>query len=187
MMPVFSFRFFLFFMIFAVLNVFSAGVLLAEDGQVHDVIEKKDPYRSTNLPLPRFASVAKEKAFVRTGPGKKYPIKWVIEKQGVPVEITLEFDTWRKIRDVDGQEGWVLKTLLSGNRSGIIISKQSVPLYSSEDINSNYSSIIASLEPSVIVKIKECHGGSCYVDAQGYKGWIERKSLWGVYAEENFD
>jgi len=30
------------------------------------------------------------------------------------VEITAEFETWRRIRDADGTEGWVYHSLLSG-------------------------------------------------------------------------
>lgn len=149
--------------------------------------DKVDPYRSTTFPLPRFASIAQEKAFVRAGPGKKYPIKFIIEKPGLPVEITLEFDSWRKIKDISGQEGWVFRSLLSGKRTAIITGVQPVSLHKHQDIKANYSFVTAMLEPSVIVNIQECEGDACLVEAQGFAGWIERKSLWGVYVDENFD
>ena len=38
---------------------------------------------------------------------------------GTPVEIVQEFDTWRKVRDADGSEGWIHQNLLSGKRAGV--------------------------------------------------------------------
>lgn len=185
MMPVFYYRL-LIILLFS-LPVFAMGGVNSYAQEESEAINKDDPYRSTTFPLPRFASIAKEKAFVRTGPGKKYPIKWVIEKADIPVEIILEFDVWRKIRDIDGQEGWVFKSLLSGERTAFIVGNTSVSLYASQYINDEFAKVIASLEPSVLVKVEECEGDACYVNAQGFKGWIARKSIWGVYADENFD
>src|SRR6185295_13515380 len=73
------------------------------------------------LPLPRFASLDSSEANLRAGPGKDYPILWVYQRRGLPVEIIQEFDTWRRIRDRDGTVGWVQQNLLSGKRSALII------------------------------------------------------------------
>ena len=70
-------------------------------------------FRSTALPLPRFAALKSDKVYARAGPDQRYPVTWVYQKTGLPVEITQEYDAWRKIRDVDGGEGWVHKSLLS--------------------------------------------------------------------------
>jgi SH3-like domain-containing protein len=72
----------------------------------------------SGLPLPRFATTRSEPINVRVGPGQKYDIAWTYLKAGVPVEIIQEFDTWRKIRDVDGTEGWIHQNLLTGTRAG---------------------------------------------------------------------
>ena len=77
--------------------------------------------RSTGLPLPRFVSLAAERVNVRFGPGKQYPVNWMFARQGLPVEIIEEFDTWRKIRDHDGEEGWVHSSLLSSRRTIMVI------------------------------------------------------------------
>src|SRR5690606_20036163 len=73
----------------------------------------------SGLPLPRFATTRSTPINVRVGPGTRYAVAWVDVKAGTPVEIIQEFDTWRKIRDVDGAEGWVHQNLLSGKRAGI--------------------------------------------------------------------
>lgn len=148
--------------------------------------DKVDAYRSTGLPLPRFVSLGKEEVFVRAGPEQKYPIKWVYMRQNYPVEIILEYGNWRKIRDIDGDEGWVFHALLSGERYGIVMAGGIVPAYKKPS-NSVSSRVVAKFEPRVIVAIHECRQGWCEVETSGYRGWVERKYLWGVYEDENFD
>ena len=74
----------------------------------------------SGLPLPRFVTTRSTPANVRVGPGTKYSVAWVYLKAGTPVEIIQEFDTWRKIRDVDGSEGWLHQNLLVGRRAGLV-------------------------------------------------------------------
>lgn len=140
-----------------------------------------ESYRSTAFPLPRFASLDSDKVYVRAGPGVKYPILWVYEKKHYPVEIILEFDNWRKIRGHDGEEGWVHTSLLSGKRMAYITGEADLPLYRKPDKNTQ---VMALLKPGVIANIKECEGDYCDLLASGYRGWAERKFIWGVYASE---
>ncbi len=149
---------------------------------------QNDAYSTSGLPLPRFVSLAKGEVNVRSGPGEKYPVKWVFNRKGLPVEIVLEFDHWRKIKDHEGQEGWVYHTLLSGSRTGLIIGNDNVPAYESF-FNSNEPStrIKIFFEPLSNVDIIACKQGLCKVSTVGYTGWIERKSIWGVYEHEFFD
>ena len=80
-----------------------------------------DPAGSvTGLPLPRYASLKTDRVNLREGPSKEHPTKWVFQRAGLPVEITAEFEIWRKVRDSEGAEGWVLHSLLSGRRTGLV-------------------------------------------------------------------
>ena len=146
--------------------------------------DKDNPFRSTAYPLPRFVTVSSNEAYVRAGPGKKYPIQWVFKRAGIPVEITLEFDHWRKIRDYEGQEGWIHKSLLSGKRNAMVQSQDTVSMFRKPEQSSR---LIALLEPAVIVKIDECKPVWCRIEASGYKGWVEKENLWGVYSKELID
>ena len=74
----------------------------------------------TKLPLPRFASLKTDRVNLREGPSKDHATKWVYERAGLPVEITAEFEIWRKVRDSEGVEGWVLHSLLSGRRTALV-------------------------------------------------------------------
>ncbi len=143
--------------------------------------EEKDAFRSTNYPLPRFVSLASDKVFVRAGPGAQFPIKWEYHKKGLPVEIVLEFDTWRKIRDFEGDEGWVHQSLLSGRRMALIQGQEQASVRRKPDENAR---LVAYMEPQVVASVESCEGGWCRLEAAGYKGWVNRAAIWGVYEGE---
>ena len=69
---------------------------------------------------PRYVSLGSDRVNVRTGPGVRYPVAWRFVRRGLPVEIIAEYELWRKIRDRDGAEGWVHKSLLSGRRTVVV-------------------------------------------------------------------
>ena len=146
--------------------------------------KNKDAFRSTNYPLPRFVSLGADKVYVRTGPGSHYPVKWTFKKKALPVEIILEFEHWRKIRDIDGDTGWIHLSLLSGKRTAIITSESNTPIYKSPNKNSAKKSLI---QPKSLAYVSECETAWCDINVNGYKGWIEKKHLWGVYENEKFD
>lgn len=138
----------------------------------------------TGLPIPRFVSLASDVVYMRSGPGTKYPVLWEYSRKGLPVEITMEFDIWRKIRDSEGAEGWVHKSLLSGRRSVIVQGEGTLEVKRRPKDDAR---LMAYLEPGAIATVDACEGDWCAVSAQGYKGWAQRKFLWGVYPEEEFN
>jgi SH3-like domain-containing protein len=138
----------------------------------------------TKLPLPRFASLKTDRVNLREGPSKEHATKWVYERAGLPVEITAEFDVWRRVRDSEGVEGWVLHSLLSGRRTALVN-----PYRKGENANvlvrpSDSANAVATLQSGVIVNIRSCDGAWCLVDGDGFKGYIQQLELWGVYPNE---
>ena len=77
---------------------------------------------STGRPLPRFVSLRATVVNLRTGPGVRYPVDWVYESKYLPIEVIAEFENWRKVRDVQGTQGWIHQSMLSSRRTFIIIS-----------------------------------------------------------------
>ena len=71
----------------------------------------------SGLPIPRFVSLKPSDTPMREGPSKDHRIKWVFKKEGVPVEIIAEFENWRRVRDSEGDDGWVFHSRLSGRRT----------------------------------------------------------------------
>lgn len=151
--------------------------------------QKADNFNNSGLPIPRFISLRNDKVFVRTGPALRYPIKWIFQSKNMPVEVIQEFDTWRQIRDYEGKEGWIHKSLTRGQRFGLIKpnkknEKDLVVMTKKPEENSKP---IALFEKNVIVKLEECNETHCKALKSGYKGWIERKFLYGIYEDEKFD
>jgi SH3-like domain-containing protein len=141
-------------------------------------------YQTSGLPVPRFVSLRSEKVFVRSGPALRYPIKWIYQKETLPVEVIQEFDTWRKIRDFDGDEGWVHQSLLAGKRTVLIKAEAPIDLYKA---SGRTDRLVARLEPDVIALLLRCEKAFCEVEAGGFRGWAERKYLWGIYEDEELD
>src|SRR3981189_1215322 len=101
----------------------------------------KDSAQTTSgLPLPRYVSLKSDHVNVRAGPTKDNDVAWVYTRSGLPVEITAEFENWRRVRDSEGAEGWVYHSLLSGRRTAVITMKtkdELAPLYESADETSS--------------------------------------------------
>ena len=141
----------------------------------------------TDLPIPRFVSLGTSEANLRTGPGQRYPIEWVYVREGLPIEVVAEFDTWRRVRDWEGVEGWVHQRLLSGRRTVIQISDGIETLYAEPTVD---STPVARVEPGVIADLLACPAPSegvgdwCFLSVDGQRGWMPRAVLWGVYTAE---
>lgn len=153
----------------------------------------------TKLPLPRYASLKTNRVNLREGPSKDHRTLWVFQREGLPVEIVAEFETWRRIRDSEGTEGWVLHSLLSGRRTAVVIppsgeradaAKATVPLNVRADEQSGEQ---ARLQPGVIGSVKSCTGSWCRLvvplpDKRGdVDGYIRQSRLWGVYPDERVE
>jgi SH3-like domain-containing protein len=132
------------------------------------------------LPVPRFVSLDSNLVNLRAGPGKEYPILWVYQRKGLPVEIIQEFDTWRRIRDRDGTIGWVQGNLLSGKRTVQITGEQRAMTSDADG-----GATVAYLEPGVVARLLKCKDSACRIEEQGYEGWLPRDDFWGAYPDES--
>ena len=129
----------------------------------------------SGLALPRYASLRANEVNVRTGPGVRYPVKWVFMRRDLPIEIIAEFSTWRKIRDWQGTEGWVHRSMLSGKRTVIIT--DAVQVMRREP--SRWAPAVARVEAGVVAHILECGVEWCRVEAGGFRGWVKHGQFWG--------
>ena len=136
--------------------------------------------RSTGLPVPRFVSLASDRVNVRFGPGKQYPINWVFARQGLPVQIVAEFDTWRKIEDHEGEQGWIHSSLLSSRRT-IMIQGELAELRRTPSLDSR---VVLRAEPGVIGTLFDCEEDWCRVEIAGQRGWLQRNQFWGTMPGE---
>lgn len=164
--------------IVGVLGLVLAGPAFSEPTERGEVT-----FGESGLPLPRFVSISADRANLRTGPGEQYPIMWVYEKKLYPLEIVEEYEQWRKVRDLEGDEGWIHVVLLSGKRTGLITGGIRI-IFEEPDIT---SPPVARVEAGVIAEIIECNENWCQIDVGPEEGWISTDGLWGTYFGEVFD
>jgi Uncharacterized protein conserved in bacteria len=166
-----------------------AALLLAgaETRAADDSAPAAGPGGQNHLPIPRFVSLKSDRVNVRSGPNKDQEVRWVYTHAGMPVEITAEFENWRRIRDWEGAEGWVYHSLLSGKRTAMVLPKakdELVPLFESADIE---SAVTARLQSGVLGALKSCNGSWCQFGGKGFEGYIRQERLWGAYPNEKVD
>lgn len=137
----------------------------------------------SGLPIPRWVSLRTDPVNLRTGPGVRYPIDWVLERKGLPVEVVGEYEAWRQIRLQDDTTGWVHQTMLSGRRTAIV-ADGGTRLLADPDSG---AAVSAFVEPGVQGNLDSCDAQWCRMTLAdfGVGGWIPRKALWGVYDGES--
>ena len=141
----------------------------------------------TGLPIPRFVSLKSGKANMRVGPGSRFQVDWQYVKKGLPIEIIQEFDNWRKVRDAEGNEGWMLHSLLSGKRTAIVKPWEKDKSEGLADLKSDSdpaSSTTAKIEPGVVGVVDYCDDKWCHLTMGDNDGYISKADIWGVYPDE---
>lgn len=139
---------------------------------------------NTGYKIPRFVSLKSNEVNLRIGSSTNYPVILQYNMMNLPVEIIEEYGVWRKINDFEGNEGWIKKTLLKGDRFAIINhpNKSSIQIFSKPQEN-----IIGEIGEFNIVKIDTCLIKWCKIKHQHIKGWVNKENLWGVYTNEKIN
>ena len=123
----------------------------------------------------KFLSLKNNEVNVRVGPSKQYPIKFTYNKKYLPIEVLGKSSTWRKVKDLENNSGWIHISQLSKKKTAINTNNNSL-LYKKPTI---YSKKIAKLEVGRLIIIKKCKKKWCRIITGNYSGWIFKKSLWG--------
>lgn len=137
--------------------------------------DKKPPY---------WASIASGEAMMRTGPGRNYPGIWLYKRRDLPVRVIQIYPNWRKIEDPDGQQGWMLVTLLSDRRTAIVKPGSPRNIHVKRDAN---SPVRYHAEAGVVGRIEKCDGSWCKILIGKREGFILQGDIWGVGDRENID
>lgn len=168
-------------------KISSPRVAAAQTGEITGSLDRAQQTGPSGLPLPRFVTLKADKVNVRRGPSSDHPVAFVFQRKGLPVEITAEFETWRKIRDSDGAEGWIQQGMLSGRRTAYVAAwSDAKPVHIFQDMDQN-SGVAAQLAPGVLADIDHCDGNWCEISAGGYDGYAQQAQLWGIYPGEKVD
>lgn len=139
--------------------------------------------RMTGLLLPRFVSLKTDEGNARRGPALDQRIDWVFVREDMPLQITAEYDNWRRVEDREGEGGWIHYSLLSGTRT-VIVDQDRLPLRTRPMENGPE---VALLQQNVVAQLESCEADWCRISAGGYSGWAPKSALWGVGADEVLD
>ena len=129
----------------------------------------------SDVELPYWASINVDEARMRKGPSPDVPVVWEYRRKDLPVKVVARFETWRKIEDPDGTQGWMAARLLSRTRTAIVIGEVR-PMR--EDASAS-AAVAYRAEPGVVGRITDCKNGWCLFDVKGRKGWIQTDHIWG--------
>jgi len=122
-----------------------------------------------------FVSLKKDKVYVRLGPGKNFPIKYIYKKKFLPVKVIDKKDNFRKIIDHKKNSGWIHRIMLIKSKSLITTSEKI--LFKKP---TKYSEPLVKLEEGRLLIFKKCEKNWCNIKSGQYSGWIDKSNIWGI-------
>jgi SH3-like domain-containing protein len=137
---------------------------------------------ATKLPVPRFVSLRTGQVNFRAGPGFQYPVTWVYQRDGLPVEIIGEFDVWRQVLAPDGGTGWVHEATVRARRTFYVTAAQAVLRRGPAPDTAT----VAYLDAGVSGVLAACPAATdfCKVVTGSETGYLAREDFWGVFPGE---
>lgn len=121
----------------------------------------------------KMVSIKSDCINVRVGPGEEYPIAYRYKKKWFPVKIVSTFNTWRKVKDKDGDEGWISSRFISNKQTTIIL--KNTILYTRPD---SCSTKLAIVEAGVVAEVAECYGNFVRIKLNYKSGWVKVEDIW---------
>tara|TARA_B100000963_G_scaffold351166_1_gene362375 strand:- start:1025 stop:1588 length:564 start_codon:yes stop_codon:yes gene_type:complete len=137
--------------------------------------------KETGLDIPRYVSLKSNDANIRVGPSKNYPIEIKYIKKNYPLKVIEEYEEWRKVEDFKFNIGWIHKSLISGTRTGIVLPNDNRAI---ELLNTLDGNVVGEIGKGNIVYLEKCKIDWCLVSAENFKGWMDKKYIWGVKGDE---
>lgn len=131
-------------------------------------------------PVPRFESLRFDDVNGRAGPSIDHPIEWRYRRAGLPLEVIAETQSWRRVRDPDGDQVWVHRRTLSARRTVSPVSARA-SVHARPD---ETAPVKAWLATGAIADVERCERNWCLLAVQGLRGWTPQAGLWGLYPGE---
>ncbi len=130
-----------------------------------------------------FVSQRAGQAALREGPSFQHKVLWVYRHKGYPFRVVARYDTWRRVQDNQGTQGWMNAALLSDDRTILVTGKGRVQIFQKED----GGKVVALADPGAVAELKRCSKTACRIAGKDIDGWIARDRVWGVEPNEVFD
>ena len=143
-------------------------------------VKKTQKAKSSRAVKPYFASLRGEDVSLRSGPGVRYPVRWVYTRASIPLEVLTHHKDWRRVRDWDGESGWVPARALVRSRF-VVVTDSTRSLYQEPSADSN---VVAKVQKGVFAALQRCQRTWCFVAIGEHSGWLRRHEFWGTHQNE---
>ena len=123
----------------------------------------------------KFLSLKKNKVNVRYGPSFNFPVKYIYKKINLPIKQIDKKENFRRIIDLKKNSGWIHVSQLKKVNS--VISIEDKILFKKPTI---FSKPIANIKKGRLLVIQKCEKNWCKIKTENFKGWVDKKNLWGA-------
>ena len=169
---IFKYKIFLYASTFMIINF-----IISSECALSNTNKLKASINGSGLKIPRMVSLKNSLTYMRSGPGKEFPVKFELKQKGYPLKVVAEFNNWRKVITFSKISGWVHTQLLSSFRTGLITKTTFL-----KKIPSNSSNSLAKLLPNLLINVKKCQDKWCKIEIfkkKKYIGWVQKETVWG--------
>ena len=122
-----------------------------------------------------YLSLKKNKVNVRYGPGFDFPIKYIYKKINLPIKQIDKKENFRRIIDHKKNSGWIHVSQLK--KANSVISAEDKIIFKKSTI---FSKPLAKIKKGRLLEIQKCEEDWCKVETENFKGWVNKKNLWGA-------
>ena len=130
------------------------------------------------FPLNAFSLCVKaDKANLRKGPGKRYKKTWVVGKYMPFIKIHRK-GNWIKVRDLDKEEHWIHKKLVTGSFNCVVVKNKRAALYSGPGKKYSRSSYHQADKYTPFKRLEKKSHWYHVEDGFGQKAWVHRNQVW---------
>ena len=176
-LDIININFFLCKKFFYAFSFLITSFILSPENALSNTNDTKVSINGSGLKIPRIVSLKNSLTYMRSGPGKDFPVKFEFKQKGYPLKVIAEFNNWRKVITLRKISGWIHTQLLSSFKTGLITKTTFLKTMPSVSSNS-----IAKLLPDLLINVRKCNEKWCKIEIMKKKkfiGWVPKTNIWG--------
>ena len=151
------------------------GFIISSEKALSSTNEIKYSINGSGLKIPRMVSLKNSLTYMRSGPGKEFPVKFELKQKGYPLQVVAEFNNWRKVVTFSKISGWIHTQLLSSLRTGLITKTTFL-----KKIPSSSSNSLAKLLPNLLINVKKCQKKWCKIEI------VKKKKIYRLGSKRDY-
>ncbi len=120
-------------------------------------------------------SISRDQVNLRSGPGTNHPAEWVLSK-GYPLQVVQRRGSWLKVRDFEGDQGWVYRSLTNKTPHHVVKAERA----NLRKGPGTQHARITTLNQGEVLRTRQKTARWVKVETtDGLSGWVARSLLWG--------